>query len=188
MTRDNAKKLAASRMFLLAEDVDLIQQLVREQPAGILCVIDLGAGSGTTALAVLDERADTQITTIDISAENVAWAEKAVRNCYPHADWLGVVGDASEITPTRDNMDLIDLLLHDASHEREHVEADIRSWLPYLRPDTGRIWVHDVVAPPAAWNNPGYPGVAEAIVSLIGEGLIKPLGYGGLGWYGMRAK
>lgn len=185
MTRDNALRLAASRMFLMAADVELIQQIVREQPPGKIAVIDLGAGSGTTALAVLDEREDAQITTIDISAENVDWAGLAVRNVYPDADWVGVVADAADVSH-RDLSHPVDLLLHDASHERQHVEADIRAWLPYLRPETGRVWVHDAFAPPAGWGQPASPGVTEAIVGMIADGLLKPLGYGGLGWYGAR--
>lgn len=188
MTRTFARELAASRMYLMEEDVIQIQHLVRTfSPNIVLTVIDLGAGSGTTALAVLDDREDAQITTIDIDPANVAWAEKAVRNAYPGANWVGVVADAAD-TAHRRVGHVVDLLLHDASHERDHVEGDIRAWLPYLMPSS-LIWVHDWLAPPPSWGQPSSPGVDGAIGQLIHDGLIRPapeFGSRGLGWVGRK--
>lgn len=192
MTRDNAKRLAASRMFLMEEDVEQIQILVRllaphahearQRGDHGLHVADLGAGSGTTALAVLDEDETAHIFTYDISAENVEWARRAIENTYPGAleHWYPRVMDAvGQGEPYS-----MDLLLHDASHERTNVEADLRSWVPRLLPHAF-IWVHDASPPPAAWGQPSSPGVMEAINALIAEGLIEgELASLGMGWVG----
>lgn len=188
MTRDFARNLAMSRRFLTVEDVETIQMVVRmlsQHTATMgrpLRVVDLGAGSGTTALAVLDERDDSQITTVDNDRANIDWAELAVRMAYPEADWLGVVEDAADTGHYVG--ELVDLLLHDASHEREHVERDLRAWLPRLAPHA-MVWCHDWAAPPPSWGQPASPGVREAVEALLSDGSLKRFGTGGLGWIGV---
>lgn len=187
MTRDHALRLAASRMYLMREDVELIQQCVIELMAlrngNPLTVVDLGAGSGTTALAVLDVADDVEIATIDINEQNLAWAELAVRNAYPHARWASVHLDAAEAASRWTLDGWVDLLLHDASHEQDAVERDIRAWLPLLAPDA-LVWVHDYAPPPQSWGQPDSPGVALAIGALCNAGLLRRVRVGGLGWVG----
>lgn len=191
MARDNALRLAASRMYLMREDVLTIQMLVErlDTPArNPLMVIDLGAGSGTTALAVLDVRDDARIVTVDIDQANLDWAGKAVRNVYPQANWQPMLQDAADTEWAKMLLHDVplDLLLHDASHERAHVEADLRAWIPMLAPGA-LIWVHDWASPPQSWGQPDSPGVALAIQTLVDEGLLVTLGTDGLGWYGQAA-
>lgn len=186
MTRTFARDLAASRMFLMEDDVLQIQRLVRMLSETLPPnVVDLGAGSGTTSLSVLDEREDALITTFDISPANIEWARLAVLNAYPGCDWSGIVSDAA--LAARQYTRLVDLLLHDASHEREHVEADLRAWLPLVRTG-GLIWVHDYGDPPEAWGQPSSPGVKEAVDLLVAEGEIVPLDQRtvGMGWVGVK--
>lgn len=192
MTRDNAARLAASRMFLHADDVALIQQIVRDLRLGLpsahrLTVVDLGAGSGTTALSVLDEDESAEIITVDIDPEAVEWARKAVRNCYPEAQWSGVTADAADAALLHATFfgTTIDLLLHDAGHGRDDVDRDLRAWLPIMEPGA-RLWVHDYGDPPAAWGQPSSPGVREAVDQLVAEGRIAEYATAGLGWYGAR--
>lgn len=192
MTRDNALRLAASRMYLTEGDVLMIQHLVhglRGRPgtdgfySSPLRVVDLGAGSGTTALAVLDVAEDAQITTVDIDQANLDWAEAAVRAAYPAADWVGVRADAGEAALRRQTAD-VDLLLHDAAHESLNVQRDIRAWLPLLAPHA-RIWIHDAQPPPPAWGQSASPGVMEAIDALVAAALVEGgLAEDGLGWVG----
>lgn len=199
MTRDNALKLAASRMYLTEGDVLTIQALVREMLGRRyvmdehhphrLHVANLGAGAGTTALAVLDECEQVGLFTYDISQANLDWTKQAIDNCYPDFDgWYPRLMDAAE-GGVQGEPHAIDLLLHDASHERDAVEADLRAWLPRLR-DDAFIWVHDYRDPPAAWGQPGSPGVAEAVAQLVREGLIRETASAndhGIGWVGRLA-
>lgn len=189
MTRTFARALAASRMYLMEEDVEQIQELVRLLPrtGDGLHVADLGAGSGTTALAVLDEDETAHIYTYDISAENIEWARRAIENAYPAAltNWYPRAMDAAA---GGGEPWAIDLLLHDASHERANVEADLRAWVPRLSAHA-LIWLHDYYDPPAAWGQPSSPGVKQAVDALVAEGLIIPADVGrrGMGWVGLPA-
>lgn len=179
--RDHAKRLAASRRFLLEEDVEVIQQAVAMlADRNPLLVADLGAGSGTTALSVFDVREDAQVVTVDIDADALHWAEAAVRNAYPDALWWGYQRSADNpVTSVRP----FDLLLHDAGHTREDVDGDLRAWLPHLAPGA-LIWVHDYLPPPVDWGQPDSPGVRQAIRALEIGGLIEGISVGGLGWLG----
>lgn len=180
MTRDNALRLAASRMYLTQDDVLLIQTLVREMLAkrpdddpdhgSRLHVANLGAGSGTTALAVLDEYDEAHIYTYDIDQANLDWTEQALRNCYPDAGWFPRLMDAED-GGRQGEPYAIDLLLHDASHERANVDRDLRAWVPRLA-DDALIWVHDYFPPPETWGQPASPGVAEAVHALIEDGVV----------------
>lgn len=158
---------------------------MQARDGGPLTVIDLGAGSGTTALAVLDEHAEAQITTVDISRSAVDWAEQAVRNCYAEANWIGVVADAGDVARMWPD-GAVDLLLHDASHEYPAVADDLRAWLPKLAPHA-LIWVHDFSPPPQTWGQPDSPGVALSIRDLVSEGMIVEVERAGLGWVGRLA-
>lgn len=177
-----AHELAASRRMLVAEDVDLIQMLagrLRLMPS----VIDLGAGSGTTALAVLAVRPFAQITSVDIDQGALDWAEKAV-GIYRDADWLGIRAKSWEAAVLRSRFSApVDLLLVDASHEREDVERDLTAWLPLMR-SGGLVWLHDFAPPPSKWRQPASPGVARAILTFTAAGLLEPLEARGLGWAG----
>lgn len=174
-----AKELAASRMFLMAEDVEAIQQLVQALAPDVK-VVDLGAGSGTTALAVLDVNQHAAIITVDIDQGAIHWAERNIEAYYPGAHWTWMVLDAAASATF---IGPVDLVLHDASHEEEHVEADLRAWAAVCAPGTP-LWVHDYAAPPVSWGQPDSPGVARAIAALIRDGLIEHVGTAGLGWYG----
>jgi len=178
--REHALRLAASRMYLMAEDVHAIQSLV--PTSGPCRVVDLGAGSGTTALAVLDVREAAKIVTVDIDQQNLDWAEKNIRAYYPDADWRGLLSDAAAAAEKGERHG-IDLVLHDASHEREHVYADISAWAKVVAPGTP-LWVHDYASPPESWGQIASPGVSLAIADLIAEGVVEEVRTAGLGWIG----
>ncbi len=181
MPADNARQLAISRNYLTVADVEAIQALVRSIEGGVR-VIDLGAGSGTTALSVLDERPDAQIVTIDISAENLSWAEKAVRNVYPSANWRGILSRADEVRDFFDGQP-VNLILHDAGHEYADVYGDLVEWASAV-PAGCLVWVHDYARAP--WEGAdAYPGVAEAIQVLTVAEVLRETGTPGIGWTGI---
>src|SRR3990172_13376769 len=72
-----AHALAASRRMLVAEDVDFIQELVQAllpRDDGLThLAIDLGAGSGTTALSIFAASPEIRVTTIDPDEEAMGW-------------------------------------------------------------------------------------------------------------------
>lgn len=180
-----ALELARNRQFLMEEDVRAIARIVQRaaesNPFG-MTIVDLGAGSGTTALAVLCADPTAIVTTVDHEATAIDWARLAVRNVFPQANWMGVVADAAEAATLQQTPNVA-VLLHDAGHEREDVLRDLRAWLPKVVPG-GFVWVHDYRKAP--WQDEWYPGVREAIDQMVREWPIAFVEQAGLGWTGRK--
>ncbi|KKM11490.1 hypothetical protein LCGC14_1720870 [marine sediment metagenome] len=185
-----AHALAATRQFLVAQDVDLIRELIRrlreQEPQRVLQVVDIGAGSGTTALSVFAEVPDkVLVRTVDHDAQALAYSKLAVSNIGRLRDWRGFVGDSARAIFERGGQD-IDLLLVDAEHTYKAVLADLAAWLPLLR-DSGFVWIHD-------YGNPkdfGVPvvasrGVKRAITEMLRKHELTAVEIAGLGWAGQR--
>ncbi len=183
-----AHALAASRNFLCAEDVDVIHRLAGALPEGPCTVLDFGAGSGTTALAVFHARAaDVLVYSVDTDTAALNWAGLAVKNIGRSADWRAVplsVDKAGEwykgAAPA--------FVLHDAGHTRAAILRDFAAWLPHIASGTP-VWVHDYGVAEDATKIPGetYPGVTKAVDRLVRDGALVREGVTGWGWYGRRA-
>ena len=184
-----AHALAASRRFLVAEDVNLIRELVRrlrkQEPRRVLQVVDIGAGSGTTALSVFAEASDrVLVRTIDHDAQALAYSKLAVSNIGRLRDWRGFVGDSARSIFERGGQD-IDLLLVDAEHTYKAVLADLAAWLPLLR-DSGFVWIHDYGDSLQALGVRTSPGVKRAVNELVRKRELSVVKIAGLGWAGRR--
>lgn len=163
---EKAKALAESRLFLTVQDVEDIQDIVSYLPL-IPIVVDLGAGSGTTALSVYEKCHAAEVHTVDINRENLEWAELNLRaNQIDITKWYGVFSDASECFLKENS---VDFLMHDAGHEYEDVFNDIKAWHLAMKPNA-YIWIHDY----KPMFSDEYPGVKQAIDELISLGLIVP--------------
>lgn len=173
-----AHALAVTRRFLDYEDVDLIREMVAMLPVDRdVQVVDLGAGSGTTALAVLAERRERiAVVTVDHSGEALRWAGLAVKNAYGLEQWHGVEADSvDEAGAFADES--VDLLLLDTSHEYEPTVTELNAWLPKVRPGSP-VWLHDYRGE--------YPGVPRAVEEFVAAGRLRLHAVRGLGWGGFR--
>lgn len=168
-----AHSLAATRLFLLKEDVDLIRELVSGLPEKPI-IADIGAGSGTTALAVLSENKDSEIHTIDISAENVEWARLNLVNYFEINNWHGIISDSRKAAGLFTD-ETFDMVMLDTSHEYEDTKEEIDIWLPKLKKN-GIFWFHD------------YEGsdVDKAVDEAAESGIIVEIARIGLGWAGKK--
>lgn len=181
-----AHALAASRRMLVREDVDLIRELVGRLPTiRKVFVVDLGAGSGTTALAVFAERAErVKVSTIDIDSEALRWAAVAVENIGRLEDWEGFQGEADK-GPEAD-WPRVDLLLLDADHSYQAVKRDLVAWLPSVKRG-GLVWVHDYGDPADfGLRSKATPGVKRAVDEFVRKGDFKETKVRGLGWAGEK--
>ncbi len=185
-----AHALAATRQFLVAQDVDLIRGLVRrlreQEPRRVLQVVDIGAGSGTTALSVFAEAEDrVAVCTIDHDAHALQWTKLAISHAGRLRDWRGFVGDSARSIFERGGQN-IDLLLVDAEHTYKAVMADLTAWLPLLR-GSGFVWVHDY-GDPMLYGLPVKPsrGVKRAVNELMREHELTAVEIAGIGWAGRR--
>ena len=170
-----AHELAVSRRMLDYEDVDLIRELVAMLPTDRpVNIIDLGAGSGTTAGAVYAERPDANVWTFDISEENIGWAHQFLSNIGVGAQWRGTVMDSVEAAHEYAARN-VDMLLIDTSHDYEPTVRELAAWLPLLR-DPALVWCHDFRGL--------YPGVTRAVEEAVARGELECIAVRGLGWGG----
>lgn len=161
-----AHALANSRGFLLEADVDLIQDLcknlIKEDPI----VLDIGAGSGTTALSVLCVKPKAKVISLDISAEALRWTGLAIENAGFSSQWQGI-DLAMHIVPDADLV--LDALLIDGDHSYKAVKKNVKFYWPLLRLG-GFVWLHDYSGP-----DPDSEGVKRAVdefaeeLSIIGR-------------------
>ncbi len=200
----HAHALAASRRMLVGEDVDLIRGLVALLLRGSipLKVIDLGDGSGTTALAVFAEApvGSVIVYTLDEDADALNWAQAAVDNVGRLDDWRRFWGPTSDPAANRAGTGWVmgtprpvemltggvDLLLVDAAHDYDGVRADLFGWLPLLNA-LGRVWVHDY-GDPRKFGLPSdiEPGVKKAVDDVVESGQLFTHAVMGLGWAGAQ--
>ena len=181
---DPAYRLAASRLFLAQEDVTAIEALARPLAPGA-CVVDLGAGSGTTALAVFCANPAVRVYTVDRDYDALVWAQRNVQPYFPDVAHVTILSDADRaegIVLAYDVPD-VDLLLHDAGHSYNDVHRDLIAWWPKLKPGA-YVWVHDFGSPP--WGGGSYPEVAQAVEALVVAGHYDDVAITGMGWIGRK--
>jgi hypothetical protein len=165
-------------------DVDLIQHGVRLIGPHLVAV-DLGAGSGTTALSVLDAEPTAVVHTVDSDPVNLDWCSIAVHNAHPSANWRGHnhrSAPACSVFPAA-----VDLLLVDAGHSYLDVLRDWLAWSPQM--NVGALaWFHDYDPPPADWGmgEDPYPGVRRAIDLLVEKGRLELVARDGMSWLGRK--
>ena len=162
-----AHALAASRGMLAAADVDLIREVVAMLSPGAT-VVDVGAGSGTTALAIFAERDDLRVVSIEADVDTMNWCRQAVENIGASEGWDDRVEDAIEAAASfPDNS--ANFIILDAAHEEDDVRVELEAWLPKLAPG-GYLLVHDY----EAFTAPSfYPGVKAAVDPFIAKDEIQ---------------
>jgi predicted O-methyltransferase YrrM len=141
-------------------------------------VVDLGAGSGTTAGAVFAERPFARVWTFDIDEAALNWAGAFVAALDPPVAtrWHPMLMDsAAAVWPYRAGQ--LDMLMIDSSHEYAHTVAELAAWLPMLRPG-GLVWCHDYRGT--------YPGVTQAVDEAVARGEVELIAVRGLGWGGRK--
>lgn len=165
-------------MFLTKEDVDDIIMLVEMLRSHDPVVVDLGAGTGNTALAVLQTKPESKVWTFDNNFENLNWAFKNLQAFeIDTSNWFPVNKDASIIL---EEMESIDLLLHDADHSEESVRKDLHAWLMTCLQTGSIIWVHDYLSMSGAEEN--YPGVKIVCDEFVEKGYLEQIPTTGIGF------
>ncbi len=179
----NAHALAASRRMLVRQDVDLIQETVRAVAKGTraknLTVVDIGAGSGTTALSALEAGPPVTVYSYDDDPSAINWAEEAVKNTGRLDDWHKLLS-WEELTEAIGDKK-IRFAMMDHEHSEEAV-AKALSWCRRRMAKDGRLWVHDYADPTDfGLASEPTPGVAQAVDAAVKEGFFKLVAEDGLG-------
>lgn len=175
--------------MLTESDVDLIQLAVSVlDDVRDLRVYDLGAGSGTTAAAVLSVRPDNvHGSTLDIDQENLDWSRKFVTGTWPtgfvtqdhfpvekttmcsfdppheNSQWRWILSRSVPSWGVKSRS--IHLLMIDTSHEYEPTLEELTWWRSKMTP-IHYVWLDDYFT---------YPGVQQAVDEFVQKGALKIL-------------
>lgn len=139
----NSYELADLHHMLDHSEIDLLKSCVQLLPASPV-IINIGANVGTSSIAMLEERPDAFIFSVDLKRER---ERDSVIECgLDPSRIVRVLGDSAEIGKHWPYP--FDLVFVDGSHTDEGVRADIEYWVMRLRPG-GVVLYHD-------YNHPNY--------------------------------
>ena len=151
--KKSARELSNKFGFLTLAEVELLDQLVKTLPKDPL-IINLGAGVGTTAMTILEARDDAFVVTVDRECgEHPLGGLQNEHHIIRAAKWLHRrAGLCSESATAGKNWwhykeeswwrRKADMIIHDATHERDPITAEIKAWLPRVKAK-GIIVAHD---------------------------------------------
>ena len=139
--------------YLTLAEVDALKAIVKSLPSNPE-VVNIGAGGGTSGLAIMEAREDVRLTTIDVTLESSPMgclvAETQVltdAGILPDAvhRYRQIHGDSKKIGLHWKNHSggwLANFVFVDGDHSYEGARGDISIWLNRVRPG-GIIAVHD---------------------------------------------
>jgi SAM-dependent methyltransferase len=160
-----ALKLSKAFGFLYEKEVMTLNTIASKLPDRALCV-NIGAGTGTSAMAILEIRPDLTDTfyTVDFCESGPLGSLQGERNEFDVAKMRypnQILGDSFEVSRMWSH-GLIDYLFIDANHDREFIIRDINGWIRYLRPKDGILVFHD-------YGSMNWCDVKEVVDEFFGE-------------------
>ncbi len=150
---DTAYEVANWLTYLTLAEVDALKAIVHSLPDNPK-VVNIGAGGGTSGLAIMETRDDVHLTTIDVMLESspMGCLEAETRvltdaGILPSATVAGryrqIRGDSKSVAEYwRETNELVDFVFVDGDHSFFGARGDITLWLRNLKED-GIIAVHD---------------------------------------------
>ena len=169
--KEKTKKLVEAFGFLKIAEAQLLMEAADSLATGSI-VVNIGAGVGTSALAIIEQRPDLAVTfyTVDIRDDDNpfggmlnelhAFQNAKMEHLLPNQ----IKGDSSTVGEKWDKGD-ISLLVIDADHTAGGLMKDIQSWLPHLAIG-GLVALHD-------YKRDVWPDV----VAVIDDTLMKDVNY-----------
>lgn len=123
---------------LLKNEVTTLKEIVSDLPQNPV-IVNIGTGRGISVLAMLEERNDATIFTVDVSEcpqafENLRRSGQETRRVIPV---LGSSAEVGEHCPLE-----VDAVFVDGDHHYKAVCEDVRAWLPKIK-SGGIIIFHD---------------------------------------------
>lgn len=187
-----AEDVRSSFKYLFRAELPALKSLVAQLPPNPL-VINIGAGAGTSGLAILETRPDVVLMTIDITDASSPFgcleAERDVINRAGYGStwqkrWWQIYGDSKltgkswvntsfyvEYFGAAFRMAAPNMVFIDGDHSYEGCKGDIEAWFPHLVPG-GIMAVHDYLKgdlqPDLNGPHPmNWPGVDSAVNELL---------------------
>lgn len=161
------EKLVKAFGFLYPEEAELLEETARDLKKDAV-VVNIGAGAGTSALAIIEQRNDLAKTTYTIDLrddDNPFGGHMNERNAFRNAGMLELLpnqikGDSKKIGKEWSGQK-VDLLIIDGDHSTEGCLGDIKSWEPNLK-STALVLIHDYQAEK-------WPAVKNVVDKIIKE-------------------
>lgn len=129
--------------YIQVSDVELIQEIVRGLPDKPIC-INIGAGMGTSALAMLEARDDSVVVSIDIEdgaeERELVEATEGASSRYVFYQY-----ESQEIGQQWDAV-TVDFVFVDGGHKYQECYDDAVVWYKSLKPN-GIMAFHDYESP-----------------------------------------
>ena len=149
--------------YLSHKEIDALKELATLLPKDCI-VVNIGAGCGTSALALLESRPDLTLYTIDIRDESsplgclegelIAIKDSGVDY---EGRYFQICGDSKKVGKSWGKE--VDMVFVDGDHSYDGCKGDIEAWLPW----TESIMVfHDYKK-----TEKPHPGVDEAVMELM---------------------
>ncbi len=169
--------------YLEPDDIRLIKMLTGMLPADRLVqCVDLGAGSGTSALSVFTARSqDIRVASVDISGVALDATRKNMQQYGYISSWTAIQGRSDAMAKQWKRP--VDLLLEDSTHDYASKQDVLTAWFKHLRPGA-LVWSHEY----AGYANSIYPGVKVCIDEFVERGWLETIEVAGYSWAGRFIK
>ena len=136
--KEHTKNLVNAFGFLKIEEAELLMQTAEKLKVNAM-VVNIGAGVGTSALAVIEQRPDLAKLVFTIDArddDNPFGGLLNERNAFRNANMTNLLPNQIKSDSSTAGLAWekgnIDLLIIDADHTYEGVVKDINAWIPHL--------------------------------------------------------
>ena len=139
----NAIELAAAFGYLTEDEVLFLQDIAYDFNNKKAVIINIGAGSGTSGLALREAAPYAKVYTIDVSAGGPNGGLKNERNAFKKAELRAprqIQGDSMKIGLEWENE--VDMVFVDGDHMPSGIAGDFDAWVPLISVG-GVIAFHD---------------------------------------------
>jgi len=134
--------------YISMNEAKFLQELVRSLPENSY-VINIGAGAGTSGLAIIQARDDVRLITIDVNEDSPLGCLKGERDTLKKAGvdfdrHTQILGDSKEVARTWAEKwaEKVDMVFVDGDHSFEGARGDITLWMEHLY-EGGIMVIHD---------------------------------------------
>lgn len=143
---ESAYDIAEAFGYLTRDEVTGLKELAKMLPENPV-VVNIGAGTGTSAVAMMEERTDLHMITIDISEGGPLGGLENERNAIENHESLDTDGRYEQVLAdskeyAKDYAGEIDMVYIDGDHGYEGCKGDVEGWLPHIK-DGGIIALDD---------------------------------------------
>lgn len=155
----------ARRIGYLSERECLALQVACWSLPADAVAVNIGAGAGTSSLAIKEARPAWKLTTVDIDPGSPYGGLQNERNAFHEIGWDAllpnqILGDSGKIEWKGDQP--LDFILIDADHTERGLFADMENWLPHMRIG-GLVAFHD-------YHRTEWPDVAGLVDNYVASG------------------